>query len=205
MADPNVVNIKTLPRIEEVVNGNLLIVENDQGTNTLDFANFVVGPNNVSFYSQIVSLSTQNVSLSASTTQLVNTRFDSLSSSVSKSLTAIDARITSLSTSVTQQLTGIFYRSGNTTIATNQLAATTVNFTVPNNVYLTADDVTLMFGTSAAGVAAAVGANAAGSPPILYLASSDFSQVGNSVAFTPKITTLALTTITVRWNVFKLY
>ena len=43
MADPNVVNIKTLPRVEEIVNGNLLIVENDQGTNTLDFSNFVVG------------------------------------------------------------------------------------------------------------------------------------------------------------------
>jgi len=42
MADPNVVNIKGLPRIEEIVNGNLLIVENEQGANTLDFVNFVI-------------------------------------------------------------------------------------------------------------------------------------------------------------------
>ena len=57
MADPNVVNIKGLPRIEEIVNGNLLIVENEQGTNTLDFVNFVIGPNNTSFFNQITNFS----------------------------------------------------------------------------------------------------------------------------------------------------
>ena len=53
MADPNVVNIKGLPRVEEIAEGNLLIVENEQGTNTLDFVNFVIGPNNTSFYNEI--------------------------------------------------------------------------------------------------------------------------------------------------------
>jgi hypothetical protein len=192
MADPNIVNIKGLPRVEEIVNGNFLIVENDQGTNTLDFVNFVVGPNNVSFYSQITNLSAQNISLSASTTQLVNTQINSLSTTTSRSLTALDARITSLSTSVTQQLTGIFYRAGNTTIAAGQLQPSSdVTFSVSNNVYLTSDDVTLMFGSSASGFS------------ILYL--DNLTQVGNSVSFRPKITIPAVTTTTVRWNVFKSY
>ena len=192
MADPNVVNIKTLPRVEEIIDGNLLIVENEQGTNTLDFSNFVVGPNNVSFYSQIVSLSTQNVSLSASTTQLVNSHFDALSSSVSNSLTALNSRITSLSTSVTQQLTGIFYRAGSTTIAAGQTQATVVTFATPNNVFLTADDVTLMFGNSASG------GSGSSSPPVLYLAAADFTQGVNTVTFTPRITLPAIITTTVR-------
>lgn len=199
MADPNVVNIKTLPRIEEIVEGNLLIVENDQGTNTLDFANFVVGPNNVSFYNQIVSLSTQNVSLSASASQLVTSQINSLSTTTSRSLTSLDARITSLSTSVTQQLTGVFYRAGSTTILAGAVAPTTINFSVPANVFLTADDISLVFGSTTAVTAALSGV------PYVYLATADFSQVGTSIAFTPRLTHATLTNITVRWNVFKPY
>jgi len=199
MADSNVVNIKTLPRVEEIVEGNLLIVENEQGTNTLDFSNFVVGPNNVSFYSQIVSLSTQNVSLSSSTTQLVNSQINSLSTTTSRSLTALDARITSLSTSVTQQLSGVYYRAGSTTVAPGQTQATLVNFVVPNNVYLTVDDVTLVLGNSA------FGGSGSSTPPIIYLASADFTQAGNNVQFTPRLTLPAIVTTTIRWNVFKPY
>ena len=62
----NQVNIKQLNQVEEIVDGDYLIVETENGTNILDFRNFVVGPNNVSWYSSFVSLSNQVVrSLSA--------------------------------------------------------------------------------------------------------------------------------------------
>lgn len=62
----NEVNIKQLNQVEEIVDGDYLIVETENGTNIIDFKNFVVGPNNVSWYSSFVSLSNQVVkSLSA--------------------------------------------------------------------------------------------------------------------------------------------
>ena len=53
-----------LNQVEEVVNGDYLIIETENGTNIIDFRNFVVGPNNVSFYTAFATLSTQVVSLS---------------------------------------------------------------------------------------------------------------------------------------------
>ena len=103
MADPNVINIKTLPRVEEVVNGNLLIVETEQGTNTIDFSSFVVGPNNVSFYTQITNLSAQNISLSASTT----TQIANLSTITNQQITALNTRIDSLSATVSNAVSSV--------------------------------------------------------------------------------------------------
>ena len=76
MALYNTTNIKELPQLEEIVDGNYLIVENDTGTNILDFEDFIVGPNNVSFYNVVVSLSTRSVSMSAT----VDSKIQSLSS-----------------------------------------------------------------------------------------------------------------------------
>ena len=109
MADPNVVNIKSLPRVEEVVNGNLLLVENEQGTNTIDFENFVVGPNNVSFYSQITNLSSKIISLSSSATSLVETNVDSLSSSIDTQISGVYTNITYVSSTLTNTFSSVFY------------------------------------------------------------------------------------------------
>jgi hypothetical protein len=76
MALYNTVDIKQLPQLEEVVNGNYLIVENDSGTNILDFVDFIVGPDNVSFYNVVESLSTRSVSMSAT----VDSKIQALSS-----------------------------------------------------------------------------------------------------------------------------
>jgi len=199
MADPNVINIKTLPRVEEVVNGNLLIVETEQGTNTIDFSNFVVGPNNVSFYTQITNLSAQNISLSASTTQLVNTQINSLSATTSASLSTLDSRITSLSTSVSQQLTGIYYRSDSTTVNAGSLTAPVINFSVPSNVFLSVNDINLNFGSNTSVLPALSGV------PYAFISNADFSQSGTSIAFTIRITHTALSNITIRYNIFKPY
>jgi hypothetical protein len=61
----NDVNIKELNQIEEIANGNFLIVENDNGTNILNFQNFVIGPDNASFYTEIQSISSNLAAVSA--------------------------------------------------------------------------------------------------------------------------------------------
>jgi hypothetical protein len=76
MANYNTTNIKDLPQLEEVVEGNYLIIENEIGTNIIDFADFVVGPNNVSFYNVVQTLSTRSISMSAT----VDSKMTSLSS-----------------------------------------------------------------------------------------------------------------------------
>jgi len=72
----NDVNIKELNQVEEIVPGNFLIVENENGTNILDFQNFVIGPDNASFYTQIQSISSNLAAVSAvaSNSQAIGTR-----------------------------------------------------------------------------------------------------------------------------------
>jgi len=65
MSTFNKVNIKELNQIEEIVNGNYLIVENSTGTNIIDFKDFVIGPNNASFYTSVATISSQVNTLSA--------------------------------------------------------------------------------------------------------------------------------------------
>lgn len=74
----NATNVKNLPQLEEVVNGNYLIIENENGTNIIDFKDFVVGPENVSWYNNFVTLSTYTIGLSSS----VDTNISSLSTQI---------------------------------------------------------------------------------------------------------------------------
>jgi hypothetical protein len=74
----NTVNVKNLPELEEVVNGNYLIIENENGTNIINFKDFVVGPENVSWYNSFVTLSTYTVGLSSA----VDTNISNLSTQI---------------------------------------------------------------------------------------------------------------------------
>jgi len=88
MALYNTKNVKDLPQIEEVIDGNYLLIENDLGTNIIDFKDFVIGPNNASFYSTIVSLCSRSISMSAT----VDTKLQSTSARiVEENNTKIDA------------------------------------------------------------------------------------------------------------------
>jgi hypothetical protein len=89
MALYNATNVKELPELEEIVDGNYLIVENNQGTYILNFQNFVVGPENVSFYSAFTSLCSKQVSMSAT----VDSKFQTLSTNV---LSAVNTKISEL-------------------------------------------------------------------------------------------------------------
>lgn len=58
-------NILDLPPINEITNGNYLIVETEDGTNIIDFENFIVGVSNITFEPAIESNTTNIATLSA--------------------------------------------------------------------------------------------------------------------------------------------
>lgn len=119
MSTYNTTNIKNLPQIEEVVNGNYLIIENEIGTNILDFKDFIVGPDNVSFYSNFQNLCTYSISMSATVDSEVNALssefFTKLNTTVnaasSKVIADTQTKINTLSTDYTSKfntLTSIY-------------------------------------------------------------------------------------------------
>ena len=61
------ISIKQLPQITEINNGNLLLVQQDDSTNTLDYKNFVIGLDNTTFGTTITQHST-DISVLSSTT-----------------------------------------------------------------------------------------------------------------------------------------
>lgn len=97
MATFNTINIYELNQIEEVIPGNYLIVQNENGTNIIDFKNFVVGPDNVSWYTTFTStcaqLTTTVNSLCNTTTFYVND-LNSKTSFLSSSYTTLNNAIT---------------------------------------------------------------------------------------------------------------
>lgn len=195
MADPNVVNIKGLPRIEEIVNGNLLIVENEQGTNTLDFVNFVIGPNNTSFYNEITNLSATVVSLSASATALVT----DLSASTNAQISALNVRINSLSSTVQATVSGIYYASGTVTIPVNTAICSIQSIIKPATFNLDANDFSLNLGMSA------IPTPLSGFP-LAYMKDEDVTNVGNVTNFFVRLTHSAFTSaVIVRYRVCKPY
>jgi len=210
MADPNIINIKTLPRVEEVVNGNLLIVETEQGTNTIDFSNFVVGPNNVSFYTQITNLSAQNISLSASTT----TQIANLSTTTNQQITALNTRIDSLSATVSNAVSSVFYAASAIFIGYGSTASSLITITKPTNFNLQANDFVLTLATSAQP------APLGGSPnfpsntnfdlisafPLPFVRDQDVANVGNTCQFTIRLThTPKISAVGVRYLISRPY
>lgn len=196
MADPNIVNIKGLPRVEEIVDGNFLIVENERGTNTLDFVNFVIGPNNTSFYSQITNLSSALVSLSASCTSLVL----DLSSSTNAQILAVNTRITSLSSTITNTISGMYYQTGNVDVSVGSSTSSLITIIKPTSLLLlNADDITLTLGSSAFPTALS-------GIPIPYMGGGDVTNVGTTTQFLVRLTHNAATSaVKVRYKVFKPY
>jgi hypothetical protein len=91
--EANYIKFNQLPQVEEVLPGNLLIIEDQTGTKIVDFKDFVIGPTNTSFYNALVtnirSISTFSMSLSTTinkntdqTLDAVDTRFLQLTSNL---------------------------------------------------------------------------------------------------------------------------
>lgn len=91
-------NIKELPETFSVAAGDLLIIETEEGTNIMDFANFVVGLDNTTFGTTITQNTTDIATLStqyASLTADVQSDIDDLSAaaigSTTKALISLSA------------------------------------------------------------------------------------------------------------------
>jgi hypothetical protein len=140
----NTTNVKDLPQLEEVISGNFLIIENQFGTNILDFEDFVIGPENASFYNTIVSLSTYSVSMSgtvssgfssltAFTLSAINTKFGALTSNypryfeVYPNVITVAAGSKGASTDFNSELSNILINDINI-VATNNHAASSLFF-----------------------------------------------------------------------------
>ena len=86
-------NVKELPETFAVAAGDLLLIETDDGTNIMDFANFVIGLDNTTFGSTITQHSTDIATLSADVTSL-----ESLSAAVDETTAALSALVVGNST-----------------------------------------------------------------------------------------------------------
>ena len=82
----NTTNIKALPPVEQILPGNFLVVEDTVGTKKLNFNDFVIGPNNTSFYTpldtRIKTLSTQVATLCSTVMELNSALFTLLTPQV---------------------------------------------------------------------------------------------------------------------------
>jgi len=123
----NVTNIKDLPGVDQILNGDYLVVENPNGTSKIDFKDFVVGPSNTSFYTP---LATDVLTLSTDL-QSNDAKLNSLSSTTLNS-------VKQLTTTVTNALTfwapeNFYYTNSNATVNANQLSGVSI-FSIPNGV-----------------------------------------------------------------------
>lgn len=97
----NTVKVKDLPRLEEILPGNLLIVEDEVGTKALDFKDFVVGPANTSFYN---GLATNINNLSTYSLSLCNT----VANNINETVGAVRTEVFAITSNLTQRFPQYF-------------------------------------------------------------------------------------------------
>jgi hypothetical protein len=130
------VNIKELPQLDEVQPGDLLIVETDTGTNVIDFSNFILPPENVTFYGEIVQLQTEVETLSTivdnTTINLIltaNALNVALANTIANTTTQIEAFS---STYIDNFITGVISFNGTNTDNTAGINCTSYRNSVGN-------------------------------------------------------------------------
>lgn len=188
MAVYNNVNIKDLNQIEEITNGNFLIVENEQGTNVIDFIDFVLGPNNVSFYSSLETLSTNVNNLSSqATTDKTQANTDLVTASGNIMARTPSITLTTSTTPIANSY-NIFCYKGNTTVTST---ASIGALTKPSNAIITQSDINLMM-TSVPGNSGAQ----------FYISSITNGGAGNSsFSFVISCTTSLASPVTVYYTI----
>lgn len=117
------VNIKELPQLDEVQPGDLLIVETDAGTNVIDFSNFILPPQNVTFYGEIIQLQTDVETLSNSvntTTTNLQLTADALTTALAIATADATSQIQAFSsTYIDNFITGVITFNGTDTESTS--------------------------------------------------------------------------------------
>lgn len=182
------VNIKELPIIEEIASTDLLLVETQAGTQVISFDNFVVGPENVTFFSEIISLSAQAVSLSASLISYSN----SLSAAIND---LVSLSINSLSSTVRQTYRKVFYQAGELNIAIGNTVSDSIAIIVPTELTLDVTDINLTFGST---VIPAVSGLLVNTFPSLYGSTPNYTLQAN-------INSPSVTNVVVYYNIIKPY
>lgn len=187
MAQITNVNIKNKPQVEEVVKGNFLIVETQDGTNIIDFDNFVVGPSNVSFYSSFEGVSSLVSQLSGK----LETQIDSLSASTNN---LVNQRFTSLSSTIESTYSKIFYQAGQLSFNSGDTISSSVAVVVPDSVTLGIEDISLTFNTTV-------------TPPntgafIIY---PSLNGISPDYSLQANLTTPSDTPVVVSYNILKTY
>jgi hypothetical protein len=111
------VNIKELPEISDINNGDFLIVETPNGTNILDYQNFLVTLDNTTFgdlittnTTNIVTLSTDLASLSSSSATV--SQFNTLNSAVTSQFNTLNSAVTALTSATATDTYAVFSLSG---------------------------------------------------------------------------------------------
>ena len=130
------VNIKELPQLDEVQPGDLLIVETDAGTNVIDFSNFILPPQNVTFYGEIIQLQTEvealSTSISTTTTNLQLTA-DALTTALAIATADATTQIQAFSsTYIDNFITGVITFNGTDTESTAGINCTSYRNSVGN-------------------------------------------------------------------------
>jgi len=91
------ISIKQLPQVTEINNGNLILVQSANATNTLDFKNFVIGLDNTTFGTTITQHSTDILAVSADIQALSSTDIPALSANLGLAAKQNGTYITTLS------------------------------------------------------------------------------------------------------------
>lgn len=130
------VNIKELPQLDEMQPGDLLIVETDTGTNVIDFSNFILPPENVTFYGEITQLqedvTTINTELSTATSNFT-TSASNLITELNAAVDNVNTQVQSFSSTYSNQLiTGMVTFDGTLTDNTTGINCTAVRNSVGN-------------------------------------------------------------------------
>jgi len=100
------VNIKELPEISDINNGDFLIVETTNGTTILDYQNFLVTLDNTTFADQITTNTTNIVTLSTDLASL------SSSSATVSQFNTLNSAVTALTSTTATDTYAVFSLSG---------------------------------------------------------------------------------------------
>jgi hypothetical protein len=106
------VNIKNLPIVTDINKGDFLIVETSEGTNILDFRNFLITLDNTTFAPTFLDYNTRINTVSAD----LNTINNTLSTSINSSFNLLSTAIKELSSQVVLDSTFATISSDGTTV-----------------------------------------------------------------------------------------
>lgn len=126
MATEVFINIKDLPEVTEINNGDYILLETSTGTHIIDFQNFILPSNNIALTTNVVENSNSIITLSA----LTNTQTNSINA-LSSNLDLIKSDVSNISSAYVGKVRIVIPAGG--TYETGIL--------IPNNNDITAEDI----------------------------------------------------------------